>query len=126
MKIASIIMPMHSDPDFEIRRRIINEVADHSGWTLLIPDYDPLMPEFDADLSSARLDNAALVIADLSRARPSCYFELGFAEALRKPFELIAEHGTEIHQTAGRDRVLYYSGHDGFREALISVLSQKR
>lgn len=124
MKIASIIMPVHSDPGFEARRRIIADVERDSGWTLLVPDYDPITPEFDADRAMETLARVSLVIADLSAARPSCYFELGFAEALRKPFQLIAEHGTEIHQTGGRDRAIYYTGHEGFRDALWAALAQ--
>lgn len=124
MKTASIIMPVHSDPAFELRRRIIGDVAAQSRWTLLVPDYDPITPEFDIERAAATLARVELVIADLSAARPSCYFELGFAEALRKPFQLIAEQGTEIHQTSGRDGVIYYIGLDGFRDALITALAR--
>lgn len=124
MRIASIIMPMHSDPQFEARRDIIADVERESGWTLLIPDYDPVTPEFDADRAAETLARVSLVIADLSAARPSCYFELGFAEALRKPFQLIAEQGTEIHQTGGRANVISYTDLQGFRDALLTALAR--
>lgn len=126
MRSASIIMPIHSDPLFEVRRRLINEVAAQSGWRLVVPEYDPIAPEFDADRAAAVLSRVSLVIADLSHERPSCYFELGFAQALRIPFEIVAQQGSEIHQTGGRNRVIIYSGHDGFREALLLALEKHK
>lgn len=123
-KIASMILPVHSDPDFAAKRAAIARVADASGWRLIVPEYDGEAPVFDIARAHAVLDDAALVIADLSRARPSCYFELGFAEALGKPIRRIAERGTEIHQTSGRDAVLFYNGADGFERALLTVLGE--
>lgn len=124
VKIASIIMPIHSDPAFELRHLIISDVAMRSGWTLLVPAYDPIAPKFDVDRATDTLSRVQLVIADLSAARPSCYFELGFAEALRKPLQLIAVQDTEIHQTGGRNSVIFYSGLDGFRDALVTTLAR--
>jgi hypothetical protein len=123
LKSASLILPVHSDPDFATKREVIARVAAETGWRLLIPDYDGAAPIFDAARARTTLAEAALVIADLSRARPSCYFELGFAEALGKPVRLIAEAGTEIHQTGARDVVAFYEGPHKFRDALAAILA---
>jgi hypothetical protein len=54
------------------------------------------------------LAGAMFVLADLTLERPSCYYELGLAEALGLPVRLVAEFGTAIHQSAERDKVQYY------------------
>ncbi len=36
------------------------------------------------------IEFADFIIADLTYERPSCYYELGFAQGLRKPVDLIA------------------------------------
>lgn len=124
MRTASIIMPVHSDPAFNLRRRIIADVETQREWKLLVPEYDPKAPVFTVEGMLEILRPVDLVVADLSAARPSCYFELGFAEALQKRIQLVAEQGTEIHQTSGRDGVIYYIGLDGFRDALITALAR--
>ncbi|MGD9978969.1 MAG: hypothetical protein AB7H66_12130 [Hyphomonadaceae bacterium] len=121
-KFASIIMPIRSDPAFSAKLAVLARVESASGWRLVIPDYDHALPVFDIEAARSTLRRVALVIADLSRARPSCYFELGFAEALGKPIHRIAEHGTEIHQTSGRDAVTFYTGLIGFERALHDIL----
>jgi hypothetical protein len=120
-KTASIIMPIHSDPAFAAKQAVLARVESVSGWRIVVPTYNNATPVFDIETARRTLDSVDLVIADLSRARPSCYFELGFAEALDKPVYRIAEHGTEIHQTSGRDAVTFYAGLDGFERALLDI-----
>jgi hypothetical protein len=64
-----------------------------------------------------------LPLADLSLERPSCYYELGLAEALGKPVYLIAAEGTDIHQTASRRLVSFYNGQEDFIILLKHILS---
>jgi nucleoside 2-deoxyribosyltransferase len=52
---------------------------------------------------------ASLIVADLSLERPSCYYELGVAQALGRPTFLLAVTGTAIHQVADRDRIHFYA-----------------
>ncbi len=40
---------------------------------------------------------ARFIVADLTNARPNCYYELGYAHALGKPCILLAKEGTERH-----------------------------
>lgn len=119
---ASMILPIHSDPGFEAKAATIANVAGRLGWTITIPEYSAAAPVFDAGRARAALDGVSLVIADLSRQRPSCYFELGFAEAVGARIRLIAEAGTELHQTSHRDRVIFYDGPSDLARALTQVL----
>jgi hypothetical protein len=69
---------------------------------------------FSLDSARSDLRNAALVIADLSLERPSCYFELGVAQALDVPVQMIAASGTRIHQTATAGTVIFYADLDQY------------
>lgn len=54
----------------------------------------------DSRITDSILDGirrAYFVIADLSEERPNCYYEVGFAHALRKPVIPIIEDGHTIH-----------------------------
>jgi hypothetical protein len=43
------------------------------------------------------IQNACLVICDLTNERPNVYYELGFAKGISKPLICIAKEGTQIH-----------------------------
>ncbi|MGD9967891.1 MAG: hypothetical protein AB7T59_15325 [Hyphomonadaceae bacterium] len=122
---ASIIMPIHSDPAFAAKQAVLAKLETATGWRIIIPAYDSEMPVFDVERARRSLNGVALVIADLSRARPSCYFELGFAEALNKTIRRIAERGSEIHQTSGRTAVTFYEGLTGFERVLLEILQEQ-
>ena len=60
-------------------------------------------------------------IADISYERPSCYFEVGFAQALNKPVYLLALHETIIHQLINGEKVRFYKDIKEY-ETLINVI----
>jgi hypothetical protein len=123
---AAMIMPVRSDRLFEEKRQVVAEVSSLTRWRIVLPDYDAIKPVSDVDRTMASFGEASLVIADLSSERPSCYYELGIAEALKKRVLLIAEEGTPIHQTGYRDSVQFYLGNDGFRDVLLQGLGEGR
>jgi len=43
------------------------------------------------------INNSIFIIADLTGERPNCYYEVGYAHALRKDVILLAEKNTPIH-----------------------------
>lgn len=49
------------------------------------------------DAIQREIKGAYFLIADLSFARPNCYFELGFAQAKGKPALLIKDNETPVH-----------------------------
>jgi hypothetical protein len=116
-------MPIHSDLMRIEKANLIRAVGQRMGWDILIPDYESQAPIFDAGQTRKALSAVSLVIADLSRERPSCYFELGFAEALGKSVKIIAQKGTEIHQTGHRDQVRFYEGFHDLELLLTDVFS---
>ncbi|NIV93081.1 hypothetical protein GWN42_09835, partial [candidate division KSB1 bacterium] len=101
MMYVYVIMPVGSDPKYSNKRDIIKKVAKEVNIDVYIPSgvNNPL----DMDFTIEKLKNAKSVIADLSFERPSCYYELGIAQAFGKRVFLLAEEGTRIHQSKNRE-----------------------
>jgi nucleoside 2-deoxyribosyltransferase len=103
-----VIMPVGSDLFAMEKKKAIADGAARAGFEIRFPDYLPLKPTFKISELIAEILGADCVIADLSHERPSCYYELGIAEALGKRVYLVAKTGTPIHQSAARSMVRYY------------------
>jgi nucleoside 2-deoxyribosyltransferase len=103
-----VIMPVGSDLFAAEKKRAIADGAARAGFEVRFPDYLPLKPTFKISELITEIREADYVIADLSYERPSCYYELGIAEALGKRVHLVAKTGTPIHQSAARSLVRYY------------------
>jgi hypothetical protein len=56
------------------------------------------------DVILSRIAGARFIVADLTDARPNCYYEVGHAHALGKPVILLAQEGTERHFDIGAYR----------------------
>ena len=103
-----VIMPIGADPDYQQKMKIIKASSLNSGVAVHFPDYCPTKPEFDLQSTLRDLELSNFVLADLSQERPSCYYELGIAQAIGKNIYIVAVEGTPIHQAHGRDHVIYY------------------
>lgn len=122
---AHVIMPIGSDPAWRQKQDAIAAAVRASGLEPHFPRYLPLRPAFDLASLRADIEHAAVVVADLSLERPSCYYELALAEAAGTPVIAVAERGTPIHQTAARGRVGFYTDtHD--LEVVISECLRAR
>jgi nucleoside 2-deoxyribosyltransferase len=106
--ILHVIMPVGSDPDHKAKQVAIESGAKRAGFHPRFPDYELDNPDFTPEAFSKQLQAASLILADVTGERPSCYFEIGFAEALGLPVILVAEDGTEVHQSAFRDLLRKY------------------
>jgi len=77
------------------------------------------------------IEKSAFVIADLTDERPSCYFEVGYAEALKKPIVFVASKesvvnprvATKIHFDIHRN-VNYFTNAKELREKLKAALDK--
>jgi hypothetical protein len=119
-----LVMPsLQSDPDFQKKLGLWKVIARESGWEISFPKYDLGNPVFDLSSTLAEMDRCTLVVADLSFERPSCYFELGLAEALQKKVAVIARSGTPIHQTSYRCAVRTFKSLDDFFTLIKAILS---
>lgn len=116
------IMPHNSDPDFAAKSEILQSLTHTFNLDGELPPQ--LYPPFSIDEALQTLRDADIVVADLSKERPSCYFELGLAEALRKNIIRIAEQDTVIHQTSARDKVIYYKDLEDYKIKMRAIFVQ--
>jgi len=117
-----MIMPLGADPNASDKRQRVKRIAEAHKLVAHFPNYSTVKPSFDLNSTIQDLKGASFVIADLSLERPSCYYELGLAEALRKRVHLIAQAGTDIHQNAARDNVLFFDDLIQFEAVIDAIL----
>ena len=117
MSYIYFITPVGSDPQYQLKRELLELVSKVTGRDLFFPL--ERHSGFSLDATRVDLGNASLAIADLSLERPSCYFELGIAQALAVPVRIVAATGTRLHQTANPSAVRWYSDLEQYR-AIIS------
>lgn len=117
-----VIMPVGSDKLFNEKRAIIQSEARKWDFIAYFPLDERPGKCFDLNSTIQDLRDSQFVIADLSLERPSCYFELGLAQALGKPTNLVAEEGTLVHQANGRNQIRFYKDIDEYRRVISQIL----
>jgi hypothetical protein len=118
-----IISPVAADPDFAAKRSILARNAGTLGLKALFPlDRDPSIA---LEKASDDIRTASFVLADLSYERPSCYFELGLAEAAGADVGIIAKAGTPIHQVGYASQVNFYRDLDDYDRVVGRLLEAK-
>lgn len=121
MNYFYIITPVGSDPEFQAKRQILEAVGRDQGCEPFFPfDHHT---EFSIDEACSDLQKARLVVADLSHERPSCYFELGLAQALRTTVVIIAAAGTRIHQVGDAGTICWYLDLQEYRRLVTETLA---
>lgn len=122
--IVQVVMPVGSDPDFREKQAAMKRGIEAAGFIPRFPDYQLSNPTFEPQRFEEQLKSATVVLADLTDERPSCYFEIGFAEALERPIFLIAEQGTTIHQSAFRHAIQHYGTLADLQQVVFRLLSE--
>jgi nucleoside 2-deoxyribosyltransferase len=117
-----VIMPVGSDPMYPERRTAIEDGAATAGFEAHFPLDDSPIGRFDLESTKKRMRASDAVLADLTKERPSCYYEVGLAQALNPRVLLVATRDTAIHQVAGRRHVEFYSSLDDLRMVLARQL----
>lgn len=119
------IMPVSSDTEYSQKRVRLKSVARDFNLAVHFP-LDLGLPkdgmEFDLSATSTDIKRSVMVIADLTFERPSCYYELGLAQALGARVSLIAKSGTPIHQAFGRNSVLEFRNLEDYTAVLLRIL----
>jgi len=121
-----VIMPVGADEQFADKRSILKKVAEREGVTPYFPFDRTTNITFDKDKTLSLMKDSDFVLADLSMERPSCYFELGLAQALGKEVYLIAQENTDIHQAHGRRLTHFYKDLSGYEQVVASVLTKAK
>ncbi|MEI6544338.1 MAG: hypothetical protein WCL60_12540 [Methylococcales bacterium] len=117
------ISPVGADTEYGAKRDVLNEISNELGveWFFPLDRYT----SFDIPTALEDLRAAALVLVDLSLERPSCYFELGLAQALGVPLSLIAKEGTVLHQAGETDSIVTYQDLRSYRIAVKHCLVKR-
>lgn len=69
------------------------------------------------------IESAAVVIADLTGARPNVYLEVGYAWGRSAPVVLLARKGETLHFDVGGHRCIYYGKYAVLAEELRAMLT---
>jgi hypothetical protein len=118
-----VISPVAADPDFEAKRAIVASIARSLDVEPLFPlDRDPGVA---LERASEDIRKAKFVLADLSLERPSCYFELGLAEATGVEVDIVAKAGTPIHQVGYASQVTFYRDLDDYKRIIRKLFEAK-
>jgi len=114
------IMPISSDTEFSIKKEIIKRTSNKLGVEVHFPF--ETIKDYSSNVFS-EISGACFVFADLSFERPSCYYELGVAQALEKEPFIVACVGTTIHQTQGD--VHYYNNLLQYEELVRKAMEER-
>jgi nucleoside 2-deoxyribosyltransferase len=121
-----VIMPVGADKRFAEKKAVIQKIAQEAGLTPYFPFDRTGNISFNIDSTLSILRDSEFVLADLSLERPSCYFELGLAQAVDKDVYLIAEAGTDIHQAHRRNLTRFYSDFEDYERVVSEVLKEAK
>lgn len=113
---------MASDEYASNKQQLIRQITHAHNLIVHLPNYDLDQPNFDIHTEIKDLEGSLFVIADLSLERPSCYYELGIAEAIGKKNYLIARTGTTIHQTVNRKNIQFYQDMYHFKILIDEII----
>jgi nucleoside 2-deoxyribosyltransferase len=119
-------MPVGADKQFADKKSIIQKVALNEPLIPYFPFDRTGNISFDLNSTLSVLKDSEFVLADLSMERPSCYFELGLAQAIGKDVYLIAKQGTDIHQAHGRSLVHFYDSLQNYEQIISNVLKEAK
>ncbi|MCM1363067.1 MAG: nucleoside 2-deoxyribosyltransferase [Clostridiales bacterium] len=131
-KICFLICPIgdekseirtHSDTVFN---HILDPVMRQKGYTLIRAD-KIIQADTITDSIINYIENASLVIADITEANPNVYYELGYRTALKKPIIQIAEKGTELPFDISLKRTFFFDKKDlssieNFKTLLLTLI----
>ena len=113
-----VAMHMGFEPDHSAEKVAILKEIFESQFELIFDKTVTKKRTFLPGELSEILDIVRFSIIDLSFERPSCYYEIGFIDALGGEKFLIAKSQTIIHQHDQNDIVHFYSDIGEYRSIL--------
>ena len=118
--------------EFDQRFEVIESLLGKLGAVAIRIDKEHTLDELVRRIKE-EIERSTFVIADLTDERPSCYFEAGYAEALRKPIVFIAskesvvnpKSKTHVHFDIHRN-IKFFVNHAEMKEKLKAVIEKNR
>lgn len=128
-KLCFVMMPFSEIYD-RIYRHLIVPAVEDAGLTAVRAD-EISTAGFIMEQIRAAIQQSRVCIADVTDSNPNVLYEVGFAEAMRKPVVLIASDLSQLPFDVTSQRVLRYSndldiGKSRLREAIAQALTEDR
>jgi len=125
---------MAFNKDWAFYDGITKLLEDECGIRCVRADEVPVAGELLLDKVHQLIDNAELVIADLSENRPNLYYEVGYAKARGKRVLIICRRGSQFDVNLhGIERIEYENTRDGLpsfhselKQHVLSLLESDR
>jgi hypothetical protein len=118
--------------EFDERFAAVEEIIAAFGGILIRIDREHALEDLVGRIKK-EIQSSTFVVADLTDERPSCYFEAGYAEALRKPVIYMASQNsvlkpgtpTKVHFDIHMN-IIYFSNHVELSEKLNSTVERNK
>lgn len=118
--------------EYDERFEAIEEVISDAGAVAIRIDKEHPLEDLVGRIKK-EIQGSLFVVADVTDERPSCYFEAGYAEALRKPViyvaskQSVAKPGTptKIHFDIHMN-VHFFTNHNELKEKLAAAVEKNR
>jgi len=104
---AFVVMKF-AEPYDTFYREVIQKQAETAGFEVFRIDEKPGPGVIFQDIQR-EIEQAEIVIAEITPATPNVFYELGYAHALRKPTILLAQRGAELPFDIQSYRVVFYN-----------------
>ncbi|GAB3636710.1 hypothetical protein GCM10027422_23000 [Hymenobacter arcticus] len=118
MQNVFIVSPYNIDSLYTEKKRIIEILCEKYSVNFVRAEDGVTGRSLNAEETALLLQQCDCAIADLSYERPSCYYEVGYLQAIRKPVYLTSDTNTALHQALEIENVLLYSGLNEYRKII--------
>ncbi|WP_143069919.1 nucleoside 2-deoxyribosyltransferase [Hymenobacter actinosclerus] len=122
MKKVFIVAPYTIDSLYNKKKRIMEELCTKYNIEFVRAEDSLSARSLNAEETAILLQQCDFAIADLSYERPSCYYEVGYLQALQKKVYLICAKNTTIHQVLGRNNVVLYSNLGDYKATIENII----
>src|SRR5262245_43157366 len=112
-----LVVPFTSRAVNLVRRKGINPATARYGFPAIRVDEGP-RPTTITAATHERIASADFVVADLTSARPNCYYEVGYAQALARPIIFLIRKPQKPHFDIAGYPFIEYRTPDDLREKL--------
>ena len=121
-KSAMVIMSFSNNPVFAKVYESYKQVCSEFEYSCSRIDTDKNVPRILPEILS-RIAACAVTVVDLTDEKANIYYELGYAEALKKPLIVTAKEGTALPFDVKDMPVIFWKNQRDLREQLRERLS---
>lgn len=108
------VMQPFAPPLGEYYEKIYRPAIEKAGFTAVRADAEIFATGKIIDQVWRGINNAKVLVAELTSRNPNVFYELGLAHALRKPVVLVSSNEDDVPFDLQHIRVIYYDVHDPF------------